>query len=178
MTESYVPLVIREFKRLESLANAAMSQLTDAQFFAAPASGDNSVAVVVKHMAGNMVSRWDGFLISDGEKPGRNRDSEFTIGGDDTRAKLQEAWLRGWKTLYDALAPLSEADMARTVTIRGESLTVLQAVNRQLTHYAYHVGQIVYIAKHHCGLDWRTLSIPVGGSGQFNNNPTRYVPSA
>ena len=178
MNESYVQLVTREFKRMESLANSAISQLSDEQFFAIPSPGDNSVAVIVKHVGGNLVSRWTDFLTSDGEKPGRDRDTEFQIGIRDTREQLLHVWKRGWAALFEALEPLGDSDMARVVTIRGEPLTVLQAVNRQLTHYAYHVGQIVYVAKHHCGPAWRTLSIPPGRSAEFNRNPTRYVPNA
>jgi hypothetical protein len=99
---------------------------------------------------------------------------EFRMTADDTRERLLQIWMRGWTTLFEALEPLGNSDMARVVTIRGEPLTALQAVNRQLTHYAYHVGQIVYLAKHHRGSDWRTLSIPLGRSVEFNRNPTRY----
>lgn len=178
MSESYMQLVIREFKRLRALGDDAISQLSDEQFFAVPSPGDNSVGVIVKHVGGNMVSRWTDFLTSDGEKPGRNRDTEFRIGADDTRDHLLQLWSQGWATLFGALEPLGEADMQRIITIRGEPLTVLQAVNRQLTHYAYHVGQIVYVAKHFCGSAWRTLSIPPGRSAEFNKNPRRYVPNA
>jgi hypothetical protein len=178
MSESYVQLVVREFKRLQSLAEGAMSQLSDEQFFAVPSLGDNSVAIIVKHVGGNLVSRWTDFLTSDGEKPGRDRDMEFRITADDSRAQLLLLWTRGWTTLFVALEPLEDSEMARVVTIRGEPLTILQAVNRQLTHYAYHVGQIVYLAKHHRGAEWRTLSIPLGRSAEFNQNPTRYVPNA
>jgi hypothetical protein len=175
MSESYVQVVIREFQGLQSLAERALSQLSDEQFFAVPAAGDNSVAVIVKHVGGNLVSRWTDFLTSDGEKPGRDRDAEFRIHPDDTREHLLRTWTRGWTTLFQALGRFEDSDMARVVTIRGEPLTVLQAVNRQLTHYAYHVGQIVFVAKHHRGAEWRTLSIPLGGSAEFNRNPTRYV---
>jgi hypothetical protein len=175
MSESYVQLVTREFKRLQSLADGAMSQLSDEQFFTIPAPGDNSVAVIVKHVGGNLVSRWADFLTSDGEKPGRDREREFRIDPGDTREQLLQMWARGWTTLFAALAPLGDSDMARIITIRGEPLTVVQAVNRQLTHYAYHVGQIVYVAKHHRGSAWRPLSIPVGRSAEFNRNPARYV---
>jgi hypothetical protein len=177
MPESYVQLVAREFKRMQSLADNAMSQLSDEQFFAVPGPGDNSVAVIVKHVGGNLVSRWTDFLTSDGEKPGRDRDTEFRVDAHDTREKLLEVWSRGWTTLFDALEPLGDSDMSQIITIRGEPLTVLQAVNRQLTHYAYHIGQIVYVAKHHCGPAWRTLSIPLGRSADFNRNPARYVPN-
>jgi hypothetical protein len=178
MTESYVQLLIREFKRLKSLADGAMAQLSGEQFFAVPSAGDNSIALIVKHVGGNLLSRSTDFLTSDGEKPGRNRDAEFRIDADDTRERLIETWSHGWTTLFVTLESLRDSDMARMVTIRGEPLTVLQAVNRQLTHYAYHVGQIVYVAKHHCGGTWRTLSVPLGGSSEFNRNPTPYVPKA
>jgi hypothetical protein len=178
MTESYVQLLTREFKRLHWLADTAMAQLSDEQFFATPAPGDNSVAVIVKHVGGNLVSRWTNFLTSDGEKPGRDRDTEFRIVADDSRERLLQVWTHGWSTLFAELTPLGDADMTRVITIRGEPLTVLQAVNRQLTHYAYHVGQIVYVAKHHRGSEWRTLSIPLGRSAEFNRNPARYVPNA
>src|SRR5262249_32847031 len=170
--------VIREFKRLKSLADDATSQISDEQFFAAPAPGDNSIAVIVKHVGGNLVSRWTDFLTSDGEKPGRDRDTEFQIGANDTREYLLQVWTHGWKTLFETLEPLDDSDMTRVITIRGEPLTVLQAVNRQLTHYAYHVGQIVYVAKHHRGPQWRTLSVTPGRSAEFNKNPTRYIPNA
>src|SRR3954468_21828424 len=176
MSESYVQVVIREFERMRSLAENAMAQLSDDQFFAVSAPGDNSVAVIVKHLGGNLVSRWTDFLTSDGEKPGRNRDAEFRISANDTREQLLHVWARGWATLSEALEPLRDSDLARVITIRGEPLTVLQALNRQLTHYAYHVGQIVYIAKHQCGPAWRTLSIPLNRSAEFNRNPTDYVP--
>lgn len=178
MSESYAQLVTREFKRMQSLAESAMSQLSDERFFAIPALGDNSVAVIVKHVGGNLISRWTDFLTSDGEKPGRDRDTEFRIGAHETRKQLLQGWTRGWTALFAALEPLGDSDMARVITIRGEPLSVLQAVNRQLTHYAYHVGQIVYVAKHHCGSDWRTLSIPPGRSAEFNRDPARYVQKA
>jgi len=178
MSESYVQLLIREFKRTKSLADGAMAQISDEQFFASPGPGDNSIAVIVKHVGGNLVSRWTDFLTSDGEKPGRDRDTEFQISMNDTREHLLQVWTLGWKTLFETLEPLPDSDMARIVTIRGEPLTVLQAMNRQLTHYAYHVGQIVYVAKHHCGSKWSTLSVPLGGSKEFNRKPTRYVPNA
>lgn len=175
MNESYVQLAQREFKRLKSLGDGAIAQISDEFFFAQAADGDNSIAAIVKHVGGNLLSRWTDFLTTDGEKPGRHRDSEFQITTDDSRARLLEQWERGWSTLFAALQPLSDADLARTIAIRGEAHSVLQAINRQLTHYAYHVGQIVYIAKHHCGSHWRTLSIPVGKSAQANREHGRYL---
>lgn len=178
MPESYSQVITRELRQMQALAEGAMAQVSDEQFFAAPAPDDNSIAVIVKHVAGNMASRWTDFLTSDGEKPTRDRDAEFELGPADTRAQLLQAWARGWALLYAALTPLVEADLARTVTVRGEPLTVLQAINRQLTHYPYHVGQIVYVAKHHRGPAWRTLSIPKGRSAEFNRNPPPYIPKA
>lgn len=178
MSESYVHLVAREFKRLKSLADDALAQISDDQFFATPSPGDNSIAVIVKHVGGNLISRWTDFLTSDGEKPGRDRDTEFQIGANDSREHLLQVWTLGWKTLFDTLESLGDSDITRIITIRGEPLTVLQAVNRQLTHYAYHTGQIVYVAKHYCGSKWRTLSVPLGGSKEFNREPARYIPNA
>lgn len=131
--------------------------------------------MIIKHVGGNLLSRWTDFLSSDGEKPGRDRESEFRIDSADTREHLSEHWTQGWAALFGALELLSDADMSRTIRIRGEPLTVLQAINRQLTHYAYHVGQIVYVAKHHCGIGWKSLSIPLGGSDVFNRAPSSYV---
>jgi len=174
-TEAYIALVVSEFKRLKELADRAISQLPADAFFVRPVETDNSVAIIVKHVSGNMRSRWRDFLTSDGEKPDRKRDSEFIISADDTRENLCAAWEQGWAILFDALAPLRLFDLERSVTIRGESLTVLQAINRQLSHYAYHVGQVVYLAKQLSGRDWKTLSIPLGGSEQFNRAPKRYL---
>lgn len=176
--ETYVELVLREFQRLKALADGAISQCSEEQFFAMPAPDDNSVAVMIKHVAGNLVSRWTDLLTSDGEKPDRNRDAEFEILPGDSRERLLGLWEQGWSVLFASLGSLTEADMSRSIKIRGESLTVLQAVNRQLTHYSYHVGQIVYVAKHFCGASWKTLSIPRGGSARFNQRPTSYVPNA
>ncbi len=173
--ETYIQLAMREFKRTKALADAAMAQVTTEQFFAAPAEGDNSIAVIVKHVGGNLLSRWVDFLTSDGEKPGRNRDVEFEIMAGDTQESIVRQWESGWAALFSALEPLTDSDLERTITIRGEPFSVLQAINRQLTHYSYHVGQIVYVAKHYAGDSWRSLSIPKGKSAEFNARPTKYV---
>lgn len=175
--ETFHQLAVRELRRLKGLADKAMAQVDDAGFFAVLGADENSVAIVVKHMAGNMRSRFRDFLTTDGEKPDRNRDGEFEIGDSDTRAALQAAWEDGWRIVFDAVEPLAEADLARTVTIRGEGMTALQAVTRQLTHYAYHVGQIVMLARHHAGAGWTSLSIPRGGSAAFNQAPAAYLES-
>jgi hypothetical protein len=173
-TESFLELAVRELHRNKGLADKAMAQVDDAGFFAPLGEDENSIAIVVKHIAGNQRSRFRDFLTSDGEKPDRNRDSEFVADGD-TRAGLLAAWEAGWKTVFDAVEPLREEDLDRTVTIRGEDLTVLQAVTRQLTHYAYHVGQIVLLARHHAGTNWQSLSIPRGKSADFNRQPAAYL---
>jgi hypothetical protein len=173
--EEYIPLATREFKRLKLLADRAMAQLPSEGFFARPGATDNSVAIIVKHVGGNLISRWTDFLTADGEKPGRDRDTEFLILEDDTRERLLLRWEQGWAALFSALAPLRSSELDQLVKIRGESLTVLQAINRQLTHYAYHVGQIVFLAKHFAGPRWKSLSIPVGESAKFNQAPARYV---
>jgi len=166
---------LRELRRLRRLADAAASQLDDEQFFAAPAKDSNSVAVIVKHMAGNMRSRWRDFLTSDGEKPDRNRDSEFEISQTDTRDSISARWEKGWLTALETIASLVVSDFHSTVYIRREPHTVLQAISRELTHYAYHVGQIVFAAKQTRGTEWETLSVPIGKSEEFNAAPERYI---
>jgi hypothetical protein len=166
-TTSYLEDSLAVFRYTKSLADRAMEQVSDKQLFAALDQEANSIAVVVKHMAGNMRSRWTDFLTSDGEKPDRNRDSEF-VEPPATRKALMEMWEDGWAHVFDSLAPLTDADLARTVTIRGEPHSVLQAINRQSGHYAYHVGQIVLLAKHYAGGNWQSLSIPRNRSAEFN----------
>lgn len=169
MTRQLSPLAsaVAMFRRQKELAEGAIGQLDDEQLRRAIAPGTNSVAVIMKHMAGNMRSRWSDFLTSDGEKPDRDRESEFV---DDfaSRGALDGHWESGWRCLFDALAPLTDADLARTVTIRGEPHSVIHAIDRQLDHYGYHVGQIVLIAKILCGERWQSLSIPPGDSAAFN----------
>jgi hypothetical protein len=178
MTEEYVPMAIREFERLKSLADRALAQHPPECFFAAPRGEDNSVAVILKHVGGNLLSRWTDFLTTDGEKPNRDRDSEFLILPDDSREILIARWEKGWAALFGALKPLGNSDLTRIITVRGEPHSVLQAINRQLTHYAYHVGQIVYLAKHFAETEWKSLTIPLGGSKAFNQAPARYIKNA
>ena len=147
-----------------------MAQCPDAGLFTALDAESNSIAVIVKHMSGNMRSRWRDFLTSDGEKPDRNRDTEFED-PPKSRQELMELWERGWKYVFDALEPLSEADLARTVTIRTEPHSVMQAINRQIAHYAHHIGQILFVAKHlttKATGKWDSLSVPRGKSQQFS----------
>jgi hypothetical protein len=175
LRESYLDTVQRELRRLKQLADTALAQLSNRLYFQRLEDTDNCAAVIVKHLSGNMLSRWRDFLSSDGEKPDRDRDSEFVLSDSDTREVLHERWEKAWQCLFDAVAPLQEADLNRTVLIRGESHSVLQAINRQLTHYAYHTGQLVFLAKHLAGDRWQTLSVARGGSRTFNEEPEQYL---
>jgi hypothetical protein len=166
--ENYLSDAIESFRNYKRLAERAIEQVSDQEFFATIDEESNSIAIIVKHIAGNLHSRWRDFLTSDGEKPDRDRDSEFeTI--EDTRDSLMNFWEMGWQTLFDNLEPLTEADFARQITIRGEPHSVVEAINRQLTHYAYHIGQIVFLAKHLRSADWTNLSVPRNRSQAFNN---------
>ncbi|MBP6003769.1 MAG: DUF1572 family protein [Pyrinomonadaceae bacterium] len=164
---NYLSDAIQSFRNYKKLAERAIEQVSDEEFFAAIDAEANSIAVLVKHIAGNLRSRWTNFLTSDGEKADRDRDAEFELVGD-TRESLIGYWETGWLTLFDAIEPLTPDDLSRTVTIRGETHTVVEAINRQLTHYAYHIGQIVLLAKHFRSTDWATLSVPRNRSAGFN----------
>ncbi len=168
LAQNYLESALAEFRYLKKLGDRAMEQLDDEQFFATLDAESNSVAVIVKHLAGNMRSRFTGFLTSDGEKPDRFRDQEFIVDAGTTRADVMRWWEQGWRYVFDALEPLRPEDVMRIVVIRQEPHTVVQAVNRQLGHYASHVGQIVFLAKHLKSIEWKTLSIPRGQSEQFN----------
>jgi hypothetical protein len=158
---------IGQFRKYRKLAEGALAQVGEVDFFRAIDAESNSIALVVKHLAGNMRSRWTNFPTTDGEKPDRNRDAEFELLRADSREAILAQWEDGWKRLFAALAPLTAEDLLRVVRIRGEAHTVLQAVHRQLTHYAYHVGQIVFLARHFAGSAWKSLSIPKGKSKEF-----------
>jgi hypothetical protein len=164
----YIDEAFRSLRGHKRLADGAIAQLSDEQFFLAPDAESNSVAIIVKHLAGNMRSRFTDFLTKDGEKPDRNRDQEFVVAHDATRAELLAVWEQYWQLVFDTLNGISPEDLGRTVTIRGEPHSALQAINRQVAHYAYHVGQIVFLAKHWKGAEWKTLSVPRGQSEQFN----------
>ncbi len=172
--KAYQDDVRREFQRLKVLADRAMEQVDDGSFFQIPAPEANNIATLVKHMAGNMRSRWRDFLTTDGEKPDRHRDTEFELDEADSREALMARWEEGWALLFGALDPLAPEQMEATVQIRGEAHTVMQAVQRQLSHYAYHVGQIVFLARSLAGEDWHFLSVPKGASQSFNANPKSY----
>jgi hypothetical protein len=158
---------VQSFRNYKKLAERAIGQVSDEEFFATIDDEANSIAIVVKHIAGNLVSRWSDFLTTDGEKPTRDRDAEFEI-RDDSREALMEYWELGWKTLFDNIEPLTLEDFSKTVTIRGQAHTIIEALNRQLTHYAYHIGQIVLLAKHFKSSNWTSLSIPKNRSAEFN----------
>jgi hypothetical protein len=164
---SYLEDSLALFRYYKKLAEGAMEQVSDEQLFATLDEEMNSIAIVAKHMAGNMRSRWTDLLTSDGEKPDRNRDMEFAA-PPATRGELMRSWNGGWDRVFHALEPLSDADLGRTVEIRGEPHSVMQAINRQIAHYAYHVGQIVFLAKHLKASDWKSLSVPRNKSGDFN----------
>lgn len=159
-----------QFRKYKKMAEDAMAQVSEQDFFKLPDNESNNIALIVKHMAGNMRSRWRDFLTSDGEKPDRHRDTEFEIYDDDSRETLMKRWEEGWKFTFEAIKPIDEADLSKTIYIRDEPHSVLEAINRQLTHYAYHVGQIVYLAKHFAGPRWKSLSVPKGKSKEFEVN--------
>ena len=164
---SYLEDSLSLFRYYKKLAEGAMEQVRDGELFATLDPEMNSIAIIAKHMAGNMGSRWTDFLTSDGEKPNRNRDSEF-VEPPRTRAAMMEMWNQGWDVLFHALEPLSDEDLARSVTIRGEPHSVMQAINRQIAHYSYHCGQIVFLAKHWKAGDWKSLSVPRNQSEEFH----------
>jgi hypothetical protein len=159
---------LRTFRDYKKLAERAFAQVEEADFFRSIDEESNSIAVNMKHMAGNMISRWTDFLTSDGEKPERNRDLEFVMLPETTRVEMIAYWEKGWERLFNAIEPLQPDDLMRTITIRGQDHTVVQAINRQIAHYAYHVGQIVYLAKHFKSDKWQTLSVPKNRSSEFN----------
>ena len=164
---SYLEDSIALFRFYKKMAEGAIEQVSDEQLFTTLDEEMNSIAIIVKHMSGNMRSRWTNFLTSDGEKPNRNRDTEF-VDPATTRADLMRTWNESWEKVFEALTPLSDTDLERTVTIRGEPHSVMQAINRQIAHYAYHCGQIVFLAKHFKGAEWKSLSVPRNKSAEFN----------
>jgi hypothetical protein len=166
-TTSYLTETLAVLRQYKKMAERAIEQIADDHLFALIDDEANSIAVIMKHMAGNMRSRWTDFLTADGEKPDRNRDTEF-VDPPSTREALIAVWNDGWQRVFTVLEPLTDADLTRTVTIRGEAHSVMQAINRQLAHYACHCGQIVLLAKHFQGANWKSLSIPKGMSAAFN----------
>ena len=166
-TTSHLEDALTIFRYYKKLGERAMEQVSDEQLTRVLDGEMNSIAQIVKHLAGNMRSRWTDFLTTDGEKPDRHRDSEFEA-PPATRTELMSMWEAGWECVWRALGPLSEADLGRCITIRGEKHSVMQAVNRQLAHYPYHIGQIVMLAKHFQAAQWASLSVPRNQSAEFN----------
>lgn len=168
----YLQSVIGRFRECRALGEKAFAQLDDGDFFRQPNEASNSLAIIINHLHGNMLSRWTNFLTEDGEKPWRRRDQEFEDPSL-SRAALLQRWEEGWSVLLSALEALSEADLQKNITIRTEPLNVVDAINRQLGHYSYHVGQIVYLARWFRNGSWQSLSIPKGGSSHFNEQMKR-----
>jgi hypothetical protein len=166
-TTSYLEDSIASLHSCKKMGDGAIEQITDEHLFTTLDEEMNSIAIIVKHMAGNMRSRWTDFLTSDGEKPNRNRDAEFEE-PPSSRQALMKVWEEGWHLVFAALETLTEADMGRAITIRGEAHSVMQAINRQIAHYSYHCGQIVLLAKHFKGREWKSLSVPRKKSDEFN----------
>jgi hypothetical protein len=165
----YVADSIALFRQYKSLAERAMAQISDEEFFRTIDPESNSIAIIVKHMAGNMRSRWRDFLTSDGEKADRNRDGEFETDPNATRADLMQIWERDWQLVFDTLAPLTNADLELKVMIRGEPHSVMQAINRQVAHYCNHIGQIIFLAKHFRSSEFQSVTIPRNKSKQFES---------
>ena len=166
--KQYLEDALSSFRAYKKLADKAIDQTRDDELFVTLDEESNSIAVVMKHMAGNMISRWTNFLTTDGEKPDRHRDMEFVIKPGTTRDEVLAYWERGWTCVFDAIEPLTPDDFGKTVNIRGQAHTIVQAINRQLTHYSYHVGQIVFLAKHFRSTEWQSLSVPKNRSAEFN----------
>ena len=164
LAEHYLEDAAKVFRGQKKLADGAVAQVSDEEFFRAIDPESNSLAVIVQHVAGNQLSRWRDFLSSDGEKPDRDRDAEFELRASASRASVMARWNAGWVLTLATIGALEPEDLLRTVAVRGEPHTVLEAIDRQLAHYAQHCGQIVFLAKHLAGASWRTLSIPRGRS--------------
>jgi len=165
---TYLEDTLRQLRKYKGLADAAIAQIAPEDLFRTIDPESNSIAIVMKHVAGNMRSRWTDFLTTDGEKPVRQRDREFEREPGDNPETIRARWEEGWRLAFAAIEPLREADLERTVMVRSEAHTVFEAVARQLTHYAYHVGQIVTLARHFAGPRWRSLSIPKGESARVD----------
>jgi len=166
--QHYLDDALRRFRDYKKLAERAFAQISDEEFFRTLDEESNSIAINMKHIAGNMISRWTDFLATDGEKPERNRDLEFVMLPETSKNDMLAYWERGWQCVFEAVEPLKPEDLMRTIRVRGQDHTVVQAINRQLAHYAYHVGQIVFLAKHFKSGEWQSLSVPKNRSAEFN----------
>ena len=167
-TQHYLDDALKTLRDYKKLAEGAFAQTSDEDFFKTLDRESNSIAINAKHMAGNMLSRWTDFLTTDGEKPERDRDLEFEMLPGTTKDDMLAYWEQGWSCVFDVVESLGPDDLMRTVRIRGQDHTVIQAINRQIAHYAYHVGQIVYLAKHFRSSEWKSLSVPRNRSAEFN----------
>jgi len=167
--EEFLQTAIRRLRYYKELGEQTFAQLEEKDFHYQPSESSNSIAVIIQHLHGNMLSRWTNVLHEDGEKKWRNRDLEFESSGN-SKTQLLELWDSGWKCFLDALSGLTEDDLSKTIFIRREPLSVIDAINRQLAHYPYHIGQILYIGRLIKNNEWQNLSIPKGGSLQFNNS--------
>ncbi|MGC4104238.1 DUF1572 family protein [Ferruginibacter sp.] len=167
----FLQSAVKRLGYYKELGDKTLAQLNEADLHYQPNEASNSIAIIIQHMAGNMLSRWTDFLTSDGEKDWRNRDTEFEE-QQLSKEQLLAFWEKGWRCCLDAISALTEDDLLKTIYIRGEGLTVVDAINRQLAHYPYHVGQIIFAAKLITGNNWHNLSIAKGQSEQFNNNMT------
>ncbi len=173
--KAYLEDIAFSFRKQKELAEKALRQVDDGVLFQKPGEHSNSIAIIVKHVAGNLASRWTDFLSTDGDKPWRDRDAEFLMGPQDTRANLLAAWEGGWAALFETLSSLQEADLLKKVTIRREEHTVFQAIHRSLTHTSYHVGQIVYLCRLLTRGDWVWITIPPGQSQQAKARGGSYL---
>jgi uncharacterized damage-inducible protein DinB len=173
--QAYLEDILFSFRKQKDLAEKAFRQVEDENFFKKPAEFSNSIAAIIKHVAGNLASRWTDFLTTDGDKPWRNRDAEFVLVESDTRPNLIRAWEAGWSTLFVTLTGLDEGDLQKHVTIRGEAHSVVQALHRSLTHTAYHTGQIVYLSRMLQKASWEWITIPPGQSQQFKTQGGKYL---
>lgn len=168
INKNFINSSISEFQKIKKLGDRSFSQIKDEDFFWSPDEESNSIAIIVRHLSGNMISRWTDLLTTDGEKSNRNRDEEFERIFYTDKDDIISRWESGWSCVFEALESLKEDDLMKEITIRSEPHTVIEAINRQLTHYSYHTGQIVFIAKHLESENWKSLSIPKGGSEEFN----------
>jgi len=168
LAQHYLTDARSSFRAYKKLAEKALDQLQDVEYFFTLDEESNSIAVIMKHLAGNMLSRWTDFLTTDGEKTERNRDMEFVIEPQTSKSDVMNYWEKGWQRTLETLEALQPEDLLRTVMIRGEPHTVVQSINRQLAHYSYHIGQIVFLAKHFRSANWKSLSIPKNKSAEFN----------
>jgi len=168
--QEYLATVIKRVKYYKNLGEKAFAQLEEKDLHWQPTSESNSIAVIIQHMSGNMLSRWTNFLTEDGEKEWRQRDDEFEV-HEFSREQLMDIWNKGWKCFLDALGSLTPGDLLKTIYIRNETMTAIDAINRQLAHYPYHIGQILYIGRMIRNETWKSLSIPKGHSQQYNQSP-------